>query len=279
MLSAGEFHSLDRFYEEIHHAKTPAFHRPAGHPDSCGLCSARDGGARDARAAGSRGDRRRGAGRCSRAARLRGPIIQENWPEAARLNQESFACAQAVGAPCAMVSALTNLGWSRMCAGAWEAAAALFEQAYEIAQQAGHVKGVAVSQAILGWIALHQGDTSSAAALARKSLHLCHLLGEREVLAECLEILAAVSVSEGDAGRAAELNTAATALWEALRVIRPPTRYATSLLGHGSAAMQKPPGGAFEDVRRQARHFYLDTIVAFALDCGGAPGAALIPQW
>lgn len=205
-------------------------------------------------------------------------VDQENWSEAARLNQESLRCARVVGDPCAMVSALTNLGWSRMCAGAWDEAAALFGQAHELAQQAGHVKGVAISQANLGWIALHQGNASSAAALARESLHLCHLLGEREVLAECLEILAAVSIAEGDARRATDLNTAATALWDALHVTRPPTQYATSLFGHGPAATQKPPGGAFGDLQRQVRHFNLDTIVAFALDCGGAPSAAVAPH-
>lgn len=97
-------------------------------------------------------------------------IDQEDWQEAARLNQESLDWAQRTGDPCAMYNALTNLGWSQMCLGVWDTAAALFNQAHELAQQAGHLKGIAVSQANLGWIALHQGDPARAVALARESL-------------------------------------------------------------------------------------------------------------
>ena len=202
-------------------------------------------------------------------------VDQAQWAEAARLNQESLACAQTVGDPCAMFSALTNLGWARLCMQDWDAAATLFDQANELAQAAGHVKGVAVSQANLGWIALHQGEAAQAAALARESLHLCHLLGEREVLAECLEILAAASVVEGDAGRAADLTAAAASLWETLHVTRPPTQYATALLSYGLASAQQPSSSAFDAALRKARHMSLDTMVALALDCGGAPSSAL----
>ncbi len=197
-------------------------------------------------------------------------IDQEDWQEAARLNQESLDWTQQAGDPCAMYNALTNLGWSQMCLGVWDTAAALFNQAHELAQQAGHLKGIAVSQANLGWIALHQGDPARAVALARESLQQCHLLGEREVIAECLEILAAACMAQGDARRAADLNAAAAALWKRLHVIHPPTQFTTWL---PSPALAQPPDVL--DVKlRQAAHLSLDAIVAFALECGGAPSTA-----
>jgi predicted ATPase/transcriptional regulator with XRE-family HTH domain len=195
-------------------------------------------------------------------------IDRTEWQEAARLNQESLAWAQATGDPCAIFSALTNLGWTQMYLGAWAEAAALFDQAHQTAQQAGHIKGIAVSQANLGWIALHQGDPGRAATLAQESLQQCHLLGEQEVLAECLEILAAVCTAEGDAKRATDLNTAASALWNQLHVIHPPTQFATALLNR-----TLPQAGALGQIQRQPPHQSLEAIVAFALDCGGAPAA------
>jgi predicted ATPase/transcriptional regulator with XRE-family HTH domain len=198
-------------------------------------------------------------------------IDQAEWQEAARLNQESLGWAQRVGDPCAIYSALTNLGWAQMCLGAWDTAALLFDQGHELAQQAGHLKGIAVSQANLGWIALHQGDSARAAALARESLQQCHLLGEREVLAECLEILAAVCLAEGDAKRAADLNAAAAALWKRLHVIHPPTQFATALLNRVPAALGATPLGALGAAQRPTPRQSLDALVAFALDCGGAP--------
>jgi hypothetical protein len=207
-------------------------------------------------------------------------VDQAEWAEAARLNEESLRCARTAGDTCAMYSALTNLGWSQLCVGAWDAAAGLFGEAHELAERAGHVKGVAVSQANLGWIALHRGEMAQAATLARDSLHLCHLLGEREVLAECMEILAATSSAEGNAARAAELNGAATALWEALHVTRPPTQYATSPATHAhiTSGMQRLPGASFEAAVRQGRSMSLDAMVAFALDCGGLPGGKSQPD-
>lgn len=192
-------------------------------------------------------------------------VDREEWAEAALLNQESLRHARAADDRCAMYRALTNLGWARLCVGAWDAAAALFGEAHELAQAAGHVQGVAVSQANLGWIALHQGQPAQAAALARNSLHMCHLLGEREVLAECIEILAAAAMAEGDGGRAAELEAAAAGLWEALRVTRPPTRYATP------AAPHQPIAAAPAAAAREGRPMSVDAMVAFALDCGGDP--------
>lgn len=201
-------------------------------------------------------------------------VDQGQWAEAARLNQESLHCAQTAGDPCAMYSALTNLGWARLCAGDWDEAAALFDRAYALAQRAGHVKGIAVSLANLGWIALHQGETVQAASLARESLHLSHLLGERELLAECLEILAAVSAADGAAGRAAELGSAAATLWDSLHVTRPPTRYATTSFSQGLAPLPPAPAGMFAAAGRQSPPKSLDALIAYALDCGGAPGSA-----
>jgi predicted ATPase/transcriptional regulator with XRE-family HTH domain len=198
-------------------------------------------------------------------------IDQADWHEAARLNQASLGLAREVGDPGAVYRALTNLGWTRLSVGAWDAAAALFDEAYGLSQQAGHVKGIAVSLANLGWVALHQRDIARAASLARHSLRVCHLLGEREVLAECLEILAAAAATEGDAGRALELSGAASALWEALHVTRPPTRHAAACQGETRTDPHRFAGDAFDAAVRQGRAMNLDAVVAFALDCGGAP--------
>lgn len=198
-------------------------------------------------------------------------IDQAEWQEATRLNQESLGYAQRAGDPCAVYSALTNLGWAQMCLGAWDTAALLFDQGHELAQQAGHLKGIAVAQANLGWIALHQGDPTRAARLARESLQQCHLLGEREVLAECLEILAAVCMAEDDAKRATDLHAAAIALWKRLQVIHPPTQFATALLERLPATQAPAPRDAFGVTQRPLMHQSLDALVAFALDCGGAP--------
>ncbi len=205
-------------------------------------------------------------------------IDQADWDGAARLNQASLNLARALGDPGAVYRALTNLGWVRLSTGAWGAAAALFDEAYALAQSAGHIKGVAVSLANQGWVALHQGDTARAAALARHSLRACHLLGERETLAECLEILAAAAAADGDGRRALELGGAANALWETLRVIRPPTQHACAYRGQYSAAAQRSTGDALEAALRQGRAMNMDAMVAFALDCGGAPARSSSPS-
>jgi predicted ATPase/transcriptional regulator with XRE-family HTH domain len=204
-------------------------------------------------------------------------IDQTDWAEAARLNQESLAIARDVGDPCAIYRALTNLGWTRLSVGAWDAAAGLFDEAYALAQHAGHVKGVAVSLANQGWVALHQREVARAASLARHSLRVCHLLGEREVLAECLEILAAAASLAGDAGRALELSGAASALWEVLHVTRPPTRHAAACQGETRTAPHRLAEDAFDAAVRQGRAMNLDAMVAFALDCGGAPARGSSP--
>jgi predicted ATPase/transcriptional regulator with XRE-family HTH domain len=198
-------------------------------------------------------------------------IDQGAWAEAARLNEESLAIARAVGDPCAMYRALTNLGWARLCVGAWDAAAGLFDEAFALAQRTGHTKGIAVSLANLGWMALHEGDAARAALLARRSVRVCHPLGQREVLAENLEILAAAAIAEGDHHRALELSGAATALWEALQVTRPPTQLAAASYAQAITAAQALSGVAFQAAVRQGRAMSQDALVAFALDCGGAP--------
>lgn len=194
------------------------------------------------------------------------------WGEAAQLNEESLALAREAEDLCAMYQALTNLGWVRMSVGQWKSAAALFEEAYALANRAGHIKGIAVSLANLGWVALHTGDTGRAAALGRDSVRLCHLLGEREVLAECLEILAGAAAGEDDLGRAAELYGMAASLWNALHVTHSPLQISARLHRRVTAAQPTPSNGSVGEAAGQhGCALSLDAVIAYALDCGGAP--------
>lgn len=191
-----------------------------------------------------------------------------DWLEAARLNQESLALARAVDDPCAVYRALTNLGRAQLCLGAEEAAAALFSEAHVVAGRIGHVTGIAVSLANLGWIALRQGDAARSTSLAQDSLRLCHLLGEREALAECLEILAAAAAAQGDLPRGIQLHAGAEALWEALHVTYPPTRYLeTSFDRAMDATLHQMSDIPFDLIWRQGRALGRDALVALALEC------------
>lgn len=199
-------------------------------------------------------------------------IDRAEWAEATRLNQASLALARAAGDTCATYQALTNLGWAQLCTNDWDAATAQFEEAYEIAHAMGHTKGIAVALANRAWVALHGGDAPEAAGLARNSLRLCHLLGEQEVMAECLEILAATAAVDGDVNRSLELDSAAETLWKALRVTRPPTRRATALTAR-SWLVRPAARELGRTTPAEARPSSPDTLVALALNCGGAPAS------
>ncbi len=102
-----------------------------------------------------------------------------------------------------------------------------------------------------------------------KAFELCHLLGEREVLAECLEILAIAALKEGDAGRGTRLTDAAQALWEILHVAHPPTHHSPASLAGAVAAMRfQLSEGVYASTWQAGRAMSLDSVVAFALDCG-----------
>lgn len=198
-------------------------------------------------------------------------LDQANWDEAARLNQESLDIARETGDLRAMYRALISLGWARFSVGAWDAAGALLEEAHDLAWRAEHTKGVAVAQAKLAWIALHQRDAARAADLARRSLHTCHLLGERTTLAECLEILAAAAAVDGDARRAFKLKDAAAVLWQEMDVSHLLTQRTAAHHSQAMTATRQAAENGSGETMRQGSSVSLDAVVAFALDCGGAP--------
>jgi hypothetical protein len=136
----------------------------------------------------------------------------------------------------------------------------------------GHTRGVAVSLVNQSWLALAAGALDEAVRLAHESLRLCHMLGEREVLAEALDVLSAVAVTQQRMPHAATISGAAEALWEALRVARPPAEYAIAAFSQAKEALcARLTDADLAAAWAQGHAMSLDAIVVFALHGADAP--------
>lgn len=151
-----------------------------------------------------------------------GLVAQEqgDYATARALLLQSLATRRVLEDRWGIASCLGNLGIVAQEQGDYTAARTLQEESLAIYRELGDRWDIAIALSDLGFIAKEQGDYALARALAEESLTICLELGNRKDVALCLELYAALAQQEQQPERAAHLWGAATALREAIGILR-----------------------------------------------------------
>ena len=139
-------------------------------------------------------------------------LEQEDYPEAARLMDDSLRIKRRLGNPHALAIAMENLGNLRIRLEELDAAGELHAEALDIRREIGHKQGIAMSLNNLAHVKLRIGDADAAAEYLSESIRLFHDLGGPRGLSEALVGAAGVLAARRKHELCANLLGAAAAL-------------------------------------------------------------------